>query len=210
MTRRPNRRRLAVIITAAAPLFIILVLYVSYRVGLRPVSDTGAAQQFTVSAGENAPRIGQHLLDAKLIRNRDAFVTYVNFHGLRPRLKVGTYLISPTLSAGEIAELLAGGRTLSKRVVVPEGSTLRKIQDIAVAAGIPAADFKAALAAPHSQSFLAGKPPDVDLEGYLFPDSYSISATTTATQLVDTMLDTFASRVAGTESAPGAHNCLHG
>ena len=170
-------------------------LYVSYRLGLRPVSSTGAAREFTVAAGENAPTIAQHLVDAGLLRDRNAFVTYVNFHGLRPRLKVGLYSIAPTLSGSQIADLLAGGRTLTRRFVVPEGYTLVKIEAEAATIGITKAEFKAALAAPHSQTFLAGKPANVSLEGYLFPDSYQIGSTTTATTLVDSMLNDFGQRV---------------
>jgi UPF0755 protein len=184
---------LAVIV--AAPLLLAGALYMNYRFGLAPVASSGTAKAFTVSAGENAPTIAQHLVDAGLLRSRTAFVTYVNFHGLRPRLKAGQYSIAPTLSGDQIADLLAGGHTLTKRLVVPEGYTLAKIEDLAAADGIPKASFKAALAAPHSQSFLSGKPSSVDLEGYLFPDSYDLGSSTTATTLVNAMLDTFGKRV---------------
>ncbi|HVQ44244.1 MAG TPA: endolytic transglycosylase MltG [Candidatus Saccharimonadia bacterium] len=192
--RRSHRRS---IITAVAVVGMILTcgLYLGYRLQLRPVAATGPAKEFAVAAGDNAPRIAQHLLDAGLIRDRTAFVTYVNFHGLRPRLKVGRYLLAPTQSADQIADTLASGHTLTKRLTVPEGYRLTQIETAAAAVGISQADFKAALSAPHAQSFLTGKPASVDLEGYLFPDSYQIDSTTTATTLVNDMLDTFGKRV---------------
>ena len=190
-----NRRRLLLSSLVAVPLLVLAVAYSGYRLGLRPVAIDGSAKEFSVSAGENAPHIAQRLVDVGLLRSRDSFVTYVNLHGLRPRLKVGQYSISPTLSGGDIAELLAGGRTLTKRLVVPEGYRLTQIETAAAALGISKADFKAALAAPHSRSFLAGKPAGVDLEGYLFPDSYAVSSGTTATALVNSMLDNFGRRV---------------
>jgi len=189
-----TRRRL---IKTGLVILVVLLggLYLNYRLGLRPVASTGAAREFTVATGENAPTIAQHLVDAKLLRDRNAFVTYVNFHLLRPRLKVGLYSISPTLSGSQIANLLAGGRTLTKRFVVPEGYTLVKIEAEAASIGITKAQFKAALAAPHTQTFLAVKPANVSLEGYLFPDSYQIGSATTATSLVGEMLDNFGKRV---------------
>ncbi len=189
-----TRRRL---IKIGLIILVVLLgsLYVSYRLGLRPVASTGAAREFTVATGENAPTIAQHLVDAGLLRDRNAFVTYVNFHLLRPRLKVGLYSISPTLSGSQIANLLAGGRTLSKRFVVPEGYTLVQIEAEAASIGITKAQFKAALATPHSQVFLAAKPAGVSLEGYLFPDSYQIGSATTAASLVGEMLDNFGKRV---------------
>lgn len=204
-----TRRRLILALALAAPFVLVAGLYTNYRLGLRPVSEAGPAREFTVAAGDNAPRIAQRLVDAGLLRSRNAFVTYVNFHGLRPRLKVGQYLIAPTLSGNQIAELLADGRTVTKRLVVPEGSTLRQIEAKAAAVGIPAADFRAALAAPHAQSFLADKPANVNIEGYLFPDSYDITSTTTATQVVDSMLETFNRRVGAEYAAAFAAQGLN-
>jgi UPF0755 protein len=190
-----TKRRLIYISIASLTVIAVGALYVDYRLGLRPVASSGGAREFAVETGDNAPRIAQHLVDAHLIRNRNAFVSYVNFHGLRPRLKVGHYLIAPTLSGNQIAEQLAGGRTATRRLVVPEGYRITQIETAAAALGISKMDFAAALAAPHAQTFLAGKPADVSLEGYLFPDSYQVDAATTATTLVNAMLDNFGKRV---------------
>lgn len=174
---------------------LLAVAYAGYRLGLRPVAATGPSIEFTVVAGENAPQVAQRLVSTKLLRSSNSFITYVNFHGLRPRLKAGQYSIAPTMSGGDIAELLAGGRTLTKRLVVPEGYRISQIEASAVAAGITKSDFRAALVAPHVQSFLAGKPADVDLEGYLFPDSYAVNSNISAANLINSMLDNFAARV---------------
>jgi UPF0755 protein len=174
---------------------LAVAIYVIYRLGLQPVAATGAARQFEVKSGQSVPQIATNLKTAGLIRDRNAFITYLNFHGLRGELKAGLYNLSPSMSAPAIAQRLASGHTDINRLVVPEGSRLADIKALATQHGITAADFKAALAAPHSQSFLAGKPATVDLEGYLFPDSYDISPTTTAADLVNTMLDTFGRRV---------------
>jgi UPF0755 protein len=90
---------------------------------------------------------------------------------------------------------LVSGKALTNRLIVPEGYRLAQIQKMAAQYGIAEADFAAAVKAPHAQSFLATKPATVDLEGYLFPDSYEIDKATTATSLVDTMLATFGERV---------------
>ncbi len=190
-----TKRRLIILGLITLPVVLFAGLYANYRLGLRPVAGSGEAQDFTVASGENAPTIAQHLVDAGLLRNRNAFVSYVNFRGLRARLKVGRYSVSPTLSGGAIADLLAGGRTLSRRIVVPEGYTLKQIEASAVSIGISKVDFQAALGTGHNQPFLAGIPAGVSLEGYLFPDSYQIGSGTTAASLVGDMLDNFGKRV---------------
>jgi UPF0755 protein len=175
---------------------LIVVVYGLYRFGLQPASATDTAtRQFEVTSGQSVPQIATALKAAGLIRDRNAFITYLNFHGLRGRLKAGNYNLSPALSGPVVAERLAAGHTDANRIVVPEGSRLSDIQKLAAGHGITAAAFKAAVAAPHSQGFLSGKPASVDLEGYLFPDSYDVGPTTTAASLIDTMLGTFGERV---------------
>ncbi len=179
----------------AVVLACVIGSYASYRLSLAAPAASGQAQIFQVTSGESTPTVATHLKAAGLIRNRDAFITYLNFHGLRGRLQAGSYSISPTLSAPQVADLLVHGHTITDRLVVPEGYTIAQIEVLAQQHGIAKADFRAALAAPYTYDFLATKPATVDLEGYLFPDSYSVTPATTAAQLVDAMLVNFGSRV---------------
>ncbi len=174
---------------------VLVIGYLGYRWQLRPVSSTEVPQSFVVAPGENAQTVGRHLESAKLIHSSDAFVTYINFHGLRANIKAGSYSLSPHQSAGTIAEILANGKVNNKRLVIPEGSTLIKIGKLAAGRGINEADFRAALAAPHSQAFLASKPAGASLEGYLFPASYEVNSATSGASLVETMLGTFEQQV---------------
>jgi UPF0755 protein len=193
--RRHTTRQWVALAGIAAIGLLLIGSYSSYRLGLRPAASSGAAQIFEVKSGDRVPEIADHLHAAGLIRGRNSFISYLNFHDLRSKIKAGTYSLTPTLSGPQVADILARGKTLSDRLVIPEGSRLTQIEALAASHGIPQADFQAALRAPHTQAFLAGKPADVDLEGYLWPDSYSIAPDTTASMLVNTMLDTFGKRV---------------
>lgn len=194
--KRPKLNRRSVAAVVAATLVVLLALvYLNYRRGLEPVSSDRTAQVFEIKTGDNAPRVATKLKDAGLIRSRNAFITYINLHGLRTKILAGTYSISPSLSAAQIADLLASGKTLSHRVVIPEGYRLRQITNLVASRGVDETQWKQALAAPHNQEFLKDKPADVDLEGYLFPDSYELSSKTTAAQLLDEMLDNFGRKV---------------
>lgn len=197
--RRPARRRPRLYLLLPA-LFVIIALaaaggYWTYQYGLRPAAASGPAQRFVVRTGESAPTVATHLKKQGLIRHRDAFITYLNLHGLRSRLQAGTYSLEPTLSGQAIANILVQGRAVSDHLVIPEGYRLAQIRELAIGQGISGKDFDAALQAPHTQSFLASKPPAANLEGYLFPDSYRVNSAITAKMIVDTMLDTFGKRV---------------
>lgn len=195
---RARAQRWAAVIAAAAGLALVITIYVTYKLGLQPVSPNGCVCSpitFKVDPGWNAQAVASHLHDAGLIRDRNAFITYVNLHGLRPKLKAGTYAFTKSQSANTIADDIAAGRTVTKRLLVPEGYRLSQIEQAAAVFGISKAEFDAALAAPHGQTFLATKPAGVGLEGYLFPDSYEVDTDTTAGTLVNEMLDNFGRHV---------------
>lgn len=167
----------------------------NYLLDLRPVSQSDEAQVFDIPLGQTAPTIADRLKSAGLIRDRNAFISYVNFHGLRPRIKAGSYSLRPSLSTPEIADIVADGRSQADRLVIPEGYTLTQIRSAAAKRGIDPADFDSALQATHPHAFLSGKPASVNMEGYLFPDSYQVGPSKSAADLITRMLDTFGKRV---------------
>jgi UPF0755 protein len=193
--RRQNRRRRWALAGMVLLGLLLVGSYIVYRVELLPAGSSTTAQAFEVKSGTRVPDIATALESDGLIRSRNAFISYLNFHDLRTKVKAGTYALSPDMSAADIAHILVSGKALTNRLIVPEGYRLAQIQKMAAQYGIAEADFAAAVKAPHAQSFLATKPATVDLEGYLFPDSYEIDKATTATSLVDTMLATFGERV---------------
>lgn len=166
-----------------------------YSADLQPVSSGGQAQEFTIKSGERPTTVATQLKAAGLIRSRDSFITYLNLHGLRSDIKAGSYSLAPSDSSSKIADIITSGKNLANRLVIPEGYRLSQIEDLAAQHGISKADFEVAVRAPHLQTFLVGRPAGVDLEGYLFPDSYAINGQTSATSLVNAMLDDFGQRV---------------
>ncbi len=188
------RRRSSIIIALVAIALAVFV-YGLYQAGLKPVSKTGAAKAFTIAEGESTPATATDLQKAGLIRDRNSFLTYIYLHGLRSKIKAGTYSLAPTQSGQQIALVITSGLDSLNVMVIPEGYTITQIEAAAAQHGISVASFQAALAEPHTQSFLADKPANVSLEGYLFPDTYSIGPQTTASSLVNEMLDNFGAKV---------------
>lgn len=195
MKRRQNVRRSLAGIGIAIICLFLLVLYISYRINLGAPSTSKSAVVVEITSGERVPQITDMLLSKGLIKDRNAFITYLTFHGLRTRIAAGTYSIAKDLTTPELADILVQGKTLSDRIVVPEGYKLSQIEQLAATHGISIASFQAALAQPYTYSFLSTKPADVSLEGYLFPDSYEIDPTTTASTLVKNMLEDFGNKV---------------
>src|SRR5437588_610280 len=78
-------------------------------------------------------------------------------------------------------------------VAIPEGFTIQKIAEVAQADGLgPAAGYVAAAKSPSwSNDFLGSRPKGRDLEGYLFPNTYSLDKGATVDDLIRLQLKTF-------------------
>jgi UPF0755 protein len=166
-----------------------------YHANLAPVSASEVTVNFSVDAGQNTKLIAERLVEQKLIKNAFVFEAYVTIHGFRDNMQAGVYQLAPNMTSQVIAKKIAKGEVIQKRVTIPEGSTLAQIKEKVVAQGVNAADWDAALKKTYGHSFLASKPAGVDLEGYLFPDSYNIDPNTSAEQVVRLMLDNFGRKV---------------
>ena len=116
---------------------------------------------------------------------------------LSGEMHAGHYALSPAMPPRQIAARMALGETAQGVVTVPEGYTVRQTaRRLAEHHLVDEAQFLA-LAQTQGRTFHVGKwaPPDNNLEGYLFPDTYTVPKGATARDVVQIMLDNFGRRV---------------
>jgi UPF0755 protein len=181
-------------------LFVIIAVWVMavvgwYQYNLRPVSASTHGKLVIINPGKSVDMIADTLAQQELIRSATAFKLYVTLHGLRGRLQSGAFDLRPNQSSREIAKIITSGKTASQKLVVPEGFTISAIKARAATFGIKPEDFDAALQQDLAGTKAAQRPAGVSLEGYLFPDTYTVTPTTTAQQLVRAMVDNFDKKV---------------
>ena len=93
------------------------------------------------------------------------------------------------MSPLDVVATIAEGRVVLRTVTFPEGLTLPEMGAIFEAEGFGTA---AAFAAAADATLVADLDPDaVDLEGYLFPETYSLPRGATAADLVAAMVAQF-------------------
>jgi UPF0755 protein len=169
-----------------------------------PASSTGAPVKFTVSSGEGVKKIGQALFKAGLIKSEFHFDLYVSRSKEGLNMQAGVYEISPTQTIKEIVAQLTAGKVVNeeKTITIIPGWDLRDIakylagQGIASTtvfnqlAGKPLQKYKAGQLPDYSSAFpvLADKPKTVNLEGYLFPDTYRIYKDATVEDVINKMI----------------------
>jgi UPF0755 protein len=146
------------------------------------IAADAPAVTLVVPAGASADAIGQQLQALGLVRHSIVFRLLARSRGVAEQLKAGEYALAGPLSLEGVLDLLARGDVVRREVTVPEGRSLDEIAGIVGAQGISVADF---LAAAHDPGPIRDLDPEaVDLEGYLFPDTYRVASTPEAARVL--------------------------
>jgi UPF0755 protein len=117
-------------------------------------------------------------------------LTYLKITGRARGIKAGEYYFNQPMTPGEVFEKLIAGDVYYHRVTVLEGSRADEVFRQFLAAGFGAEEeFLAAFGDTRPIADIDGEA--VDLEGYLFPDTYSLHKGTSAAAIVAMMVARF-------------------
>jgi len=157
-----------------------------YEQNLKPVSAHGSPQSITIAAGSSPATIANLLHDRGVIRSAWTFETYVRHEGVGEDLQAGTYSLSPAQSVPDIAAQITHGKVTTQLVTILPGQRLEQIKQALINDGFSEADVTAALRAStyENSAALVDKPGGNSLEGYLYPDSFQRTSTTSAATIV--------------------------
>ncbi len=164
----------------------------------RPPGEDNTPVRFVVNAGETGQQVADRLYELGLIRDRRLFRSYVSEEGLT--IEAGEYTLRQTMTLREVAATLQHGQASELLLTIPEGLRLEEVADLAARGGIaPGIDRDEFIALATTGSFdfgfLADRPANATLEGYLFPDTYRLPQDATAADLIQRMLANFDAKV---------------
>lgn len=151
-----------------------------------------------IPQGSSTTKIAQILYDNGLIRDELVFRINAKLLGMDGNLKAGKYTLSNGLTPEEILQALQkGGITrATTKFTIPEGYELDEIADRLSSMGLVDADkFIDLTSTPDNfvseYPFLDMVPQDLNLEGYLYPDTYEVYVDSTEEEIIKKMLDKF-------------------
>jgi peptidoglycan lytic transglycosylase G len=150
----------------------------------------GAEQFVLIEPGSGTRTIGARLIQAGVVRNDATWRTALWRTGRARSLQAGEYRFDRPMTPTEVIEKIARGDVYNRRITFPEGLNIHEMARIFEHHGFgPAASFIAAARdITPIQDMDPGAP---DLEGYLFPETYSLPRATTAARLVHLMAARF-------------------
>jgi UPF0755 protein len=160
-----------------------------------PVDARDETVVIKVSPGEDFDTLADELVAKHLIRSRDTFVLYARYTGARSRLQAGVVPLNRRMNMAEILDALTTARGAEQILItIPEGYTVKRTSALVEQQGLgKAADYLAAAQETGwTQDFLAKRPARPDLlEGYLYPETYSLDRQAKPRDLVKAQLDQF-------------------
>ena len=151
----------------------------------------------TIESGQSSSAIAAQLQQAGLIRDRWMFEAYAYLTGQDDRLQAGEYRLPRNLTLRQVLSRLTARVSREERTLtIVEGWSNQELGEYLETqrAAVPE-EFSAVVSRKAvwwgEYDFLSSRPPDRDLEGYLFPDTYRVYADATPEDIVRKMLDNF-------------------
>jgi UPF0755 protein len=150
----------------------------------------GAEQFVTIEPGSGTRTIGQRLVAAGVVQNDAVFRAALWRTGRARSLQAGEFRFDRPMTPTEVIDKIARGDVYNRRVTFPEGLNIQEMARIYELQqfGKAAAFVEAAR---DTRAIRDIDPAATDLEGYLFPETYSMPRNTTATKLVSLMVGRF-------------------
>ncbi len=186
-------------------LAIILIGAVAwYQFSLRPADSSDTVRRAVeIRSGLSVRDIGSLLQQKSIIRSPLAFSLYARFHGSQNALQAGDFSLQPSMTVPQIMDALRKGYSEEVSVTIPEGFTVKDIDTLLTKKGLIKEGEFALCAQTCDLSGFEFLPIGAALakrggrvEGYLFPDTYSVfSQKFRAEDFLKRLLETFRKRV---------------
>ena len=150
----------------------------------------------TIEKGSTTAGIGKLLQDKGIIKSQKDFKLYTTLNRYDGLYQAGSYAFSPSMTTDTIAKALRTGKTNDITFTIPEGYTEYDIANKLDKIGLVKKDeFVNTLESAGFASeftFLKGAQKGAHrLEGYLFPSTYTIPATSDNNFIISSMLTQF-------------------
>ncbi len=190
-----------VAVVASMIIVLSMAIHQVNRFWLADPKPNAAVYEVQILPGDSISNLAPLLAENKLV-NPFWFKFYAKIFGGAPGIDVGTYSITKGMSYAAMIATLHNGQSAEVTLTIPEGFTIKQMGERVTAAfpSLTAEDWTHAtgqFSAEEGLSFVvtSGKPDGVDLEGYLFPDTYNFEPSATADEIVKKMIDEMADKV---------------
>lgn len=163
-----------------------------------PAGDTTLQYELEVMQGENATSVVGKLKTAGVIEDDALLSNFLQYRGYDRGIEAGKYTLHGGMTIREISLVLQKADPQAAHFVVLEGWRREQIAeaiDIQELSFSSIAYLDASQRVPNHFAYSENMPVFATLEGFLFPDTYSISPEMDAEDFIERVLENFGSRI---------------
>lgn len=180
----------AVLVSVAVIFGVSSFFYIKSAVR-QPMSQKSEKVEFRVDKGQGTREIAEKLEKEGLIKGTWAFLIYLRVGSRNSLIQAGDYVLDKKYSIVEIVDVLSQGKVATTKITIPEGLTNKQIGELFQREKIGTKeDFDKATLEDFDFDFLKNDLKG-DLQGFLFPSTYFLSARPDSKEAVEKMLEEF-------------------
>ncbi|RMD98381.1 MAG: endolytic transglycosylase MltG [Deltaproteobacteria bacterium] len=176
---------LLVTVAGAAAGITAYHLYDFYR---SPADPSGDARIVEIPKGTPSRQIVSILKEGGVIREELPFLLLLRLTGRTQALQAGEYELSAALSPAQILEILTSGGVVHRPILIPPGFNRYQIALLFESIGLASREEFERIVTDRTWLSQFGL---TDVEGYLFPDTYSFTRDTSPRELLSRMVRNF-------------------
>ena len=187
MNFKRNRKILIVIIVVSTAIFL-------FEVYVPKSFASSESIYYSLEKGSNFNDVSEDLAKEGIIQNALFFNIYTIFSLKYSKLQAGNYELSSSMSIADIVNKFSSGIVVKNKVAIIEGWDIKDLSNNLDKNHIyNKEDFILETKKDFSDkfSFLKDKPKNIDLEGYIFPDTYYVAENSFPEELIMVSLDNF-------------------
>lgn len=201
-TKKSKIKRIIIVFFAIMLSLLLIGFYglrKYYEGQIQPIAITNIQDiELEIPQGSSTIKIASILKEKELIRNELIFRYTAKTLGMDGSLKAGKHILNNGMSIEEILKKLQNGGILKAtvRFTIPEGYELKEIAEKLSSEGFVEQEKFLELAEDPKRfvdkfPILAEIPEGLNLEGYLYPDTYEIFVDSTEVEIIEKMLGRF-------------------
>lgn len=188
-----NNKKILNVTTIIVILIIIITIWQCFKIVDTPLKIKDE-EIIEVAEGDSFYGVLNKLSEEDKIKNEFLVKLYLKIRGIKPEVLAGTYKLDKSMTLDEIITLLSNDSTIGKiYITIPEGYTIDDIATELEEKNICSReDFINSVKNCDLPAYVSNNPSKrYNLEGFLFPDTYSFNENENADFVVKTMINRF-------------------
>ena len=188
-----NNKKIVNVTTIFVIMIIIITIWQCFKIVDTPLKIKDE-EIIEVAEGDSFYGVLNKLSEEDKIKNEFLVKLYLKIRGIKPEVLAGTYKLDKSMTLDEIITLLSNDSTIGKiYITIPEGYTIDDIATELEENNICSSeDFINSVKNYDLPAYVSNNPNKrYNLEGFLFPDTYSFNENENADFVVKTMINRF-------------------